>query len=135
MVDTSHAEDEVLIRNLIGLAAHLADEGEPDDYRVLYTPDATWSFGGSTQHGVEEIVAATRQRRAEGVSGPGTGTRHLVVPLHVTVNGDTATAVSYFLFLADTTGTPVVRVFGVYTDELVRTPEGWRIRSRTSRAG
>ncbi|MEV4835757.1 nuclear transport factor 2 family protein [Nonomuraea sp. NPDC049486] len=135
MVDTSHAEDEVLIRSLIGLAAHLADEGEPDDYRALYTSDATWSFGGSTQQGADEIVAATRQRRAEGVSGPGTNTRHLVVPLHVTVTGDTATAVSYFLFFGDTTGTPAVRVFGVYTDELVRTPEGWRISSRTSRAG
>ncbi|MEV0595523.1 nuclear transport factor 2 family protein [Nonomuraea cavernae] len=135
MSDASPTHDHVLIRDLIGRAAHLADEGTPDDYRTLYTPDATWTFGTSAQEGVDEIVEATRLRRAEGVSGPGTATRHLVVPLHVTVDGDTATAVSYFLFFTDTTSTPVVRVFGVYTDELARTPEGWRIHRRVSRAG
>ncbi|WP_051752620.1 nuclear transport factor 2 family protein [Streptosporangium amethystogenes] len=135
MSDASPAHDHALIRDLVGRAAHLADEGTPDDYRTLYTHDATWTFGASTQNGIEEIVAATRQRRAEGVSGPGTATRHLVVPLHVTVDGDTADAVSYFLFFGDTTSAPVVRVFGVYADELTRTPGGWRIYRRVSRVG
>lgn len=135
MSDASPEHDDVLIRALIGRAAYLADEGTPDDYRSLYTHDATWTFGSDTQTGVDEIVAATRRRRAGGTSGPGTATRHLVVPLHVTVEGDAATAVSYFLFFGDTTSTPVVRVFGVYTDELTRTAEGWQIRRRVSRAG
>jgi hypothetical protein len=127
--------DDALIRSLIGRAAHLGDEGSPDDYRTLYTSDATWSMGDVTQTGVEEIVAATRERRVTGVSGPGTATRHLVVPLHVTVDGDTATAVSYFLFLGETTTTPTLRMFGTYTDDLTRTPDGWRIQRRVSRAG
>ena len=127
--------DDALIRSLIGRAAHVGDEGSPDDYRTLYTADATWSMGDVTQHGVEEIVAATRDRRATGVSGPGTGTRHLVVPLHVTVDSDAATAVSYFLFLGNTTAAPTVKMFGTYTDDLARTPEGWRIQRRVSRAG
>jgi hypothetical protein len=130
---TEPAHDDVLIRSLIGRAAYLADEGTPDDYRTLYTNDATWSFGGSTQTGVDEIVEGTRQRRAEGVSGPDTNTRHLVVPLHIDVDGDMARAVSYFLFFADISTVPVVRVFGVYEDDLVRTPEGWRFRHRASR--
>lgn len=125
--------DDASIRSLIGRAAFLADEGSPEDYRGLYTDDATWTFGGSKQTGIEEIVAATRQRRAEGVSGPGTGTRHLVVPLTVAVDGDSATAVSYFLFFGNVGAVPEVRMFGVYADELVRTPKGWRIRNRVSR--
>jgi hypothetical protein len=129
------SDDDAQIRSLLGRAAHLADEGTPEDYRTLYTPDATWSMGGSTQTGVEEIVAATRQRRSQGVSGPGTGTRHFVVPMHVTVEGDKASAVSYFLFLGDTATAPVVKLFGVYTDDLVRTAAGWRIARRVSRAG
>lgn len=127
--------DDALIRSLLGRAAHLADEGTPEDYRTLYTSDATWTMGGSTQSGVEEIVEATRQRRTQGVSGPGTGTRHFVVPMHVSVDGDTATAVSYFLFLGDTATAPSVKLFGVYTDDLVRTADGWRIRRRVSQAG
>jgi hypothetical protein len=127
--------DDALIRSLIGRAAHLADEGAPEDYRSLYTHDATWTFGASSQTGVEEIVEAARKRRAEGVSGPGTHTRHLVVPLHVEVDGDKATAASYFLFLGDTSTTPTLKVFGLYADEFVRTPDGWRISRRVSRAG
>lgn len=120
------AEDDIAIRNLVGLTALLGDEGEPEEYRSVYTRDATWCMGGSTQSGAEEIVAAAAGRRAEGVSGPGTGTRHLVVPLHVEVTGDAANAVSYFLFLAGT----AIRTAGTYRDELVRTSEGWRIHSR-----
>lgn len=127
--------DDAEIRSLIGRAAHLGDEGAPDDYRGIYTTDATWSMGPSTQTGIDEIVEATRARRAQGVSGPGTNTRHLVVPLHVTVDGDTATAVSYFLFLADTDTAPTMRLFGTYTDEFARTAEGWRISRRVSKAG
>lgn len=125
--------DDAMIRSLIGRAAFLADEGSPEDYREIYTEDATWTFGDSRQTGIEEIVAATRERRANGVSGPGTGTRHLVVPLTVTVNGDSASAISYFLFFGNVSTAPEVRVFGVYVDDLVRTSDGWRIRNRVSR--
>jgi ketosteroid isomerase-like protein len=128
-------DDDAAIRSLIGRAAHLADEGGPDDYRAIYTADATWMLGGGQQNGIEEIVAATAKRRTEGVSGPGTGTRHFVMPLHVSVDGDRATAVSYFLFLGDTAGAPVIKVFGVYTDGLVRTAQGWRINNRATQMG
>jgi 3-phenylpropionate/cinnamic acid dioxygenase small subunit len=130
---TDANSDDALIRSLIGRAAHLGDEGEPDDYRSLYTDDATWTMGAATQTGIEAIVEATRQRREQKVSGPGTETRHLVVPLHVGTDGDSATAVSYFLFFANTATVPEVRMFGVYEDQLARTTEGWRIKHRLSR--
>ena len=126
-------DDDSLIRSLIGRAAHLADEGTPEEYRPLYTEDASWSFAGDTQSGVDAIVQGARQRRAAGVSGPGTDTRHLVVPLHVSVDGDRAKAVSYFLFFGNTATVPEVRVFGVYEDDLVRTADGWRLQCRVSR--
>jgi len=120
------AADDAAIRNLVGLAALLGVGGDPEDYRRVYAPDATWCMGESRQSGADEIVAAAAGRRAEGVSGPGTGTRHLVVPLYVEVTGDTARAVSYVVFLAGT----AIRTVGTYRDELVRTPGGWRIRGR-----
>ena len=119
-------DDGAAIRNLVGLTALLGDEGAPEDYRRVYAPDATWRMGPASQSGADEIVAAASARRAEGASGPGTGTRHLVVTLHVEVAGDSARAVSYYVFLAGT----AIRTVGTYRDELVRSREGWQIRSR-----
>jgi hypothetical protein len=129
------AEDDAAIRSLIGLAAHLGDEGEPGDYRRVYASDATWRLGDTRQTGIEEIVAATAARRAGGVGGPGSGTRHFVVPLHIEVTGDSARAVSYFQFITGTTTAPSIAAVGGYRDELVRTGQGWRIRSREITSG
>jgi SnoaL-like domain len=128
---TSSAEDDAAIRNLIGLAALLGDEGSPEDYRRVYAPDAVWQMGQTMQSGADEVVAAAAARRAEGVSGPGTGTRHLVVTLQVDVAGDTARAVSHYLFLAGT----AIRTVGTYRDQLTRTEAGWQIRRREIMAG
>jgi SnoaL-like domain len=124
--DRSSLADDDAIRNLIGLTALLGDEGDPEDYRRVYAPDATWRMGQTSQSGADEIVAAAAARRAEGVSGPGTGTRHLVITLHVEVAGDSARAVSCFVFLGGT----AIRTAGTYHDELIRTEQGWQIRSR-----
>jgi hypothetical protein len=124
--DQCPASDDAAIRNVIGLAALLGDQGDPEDYRRVYAPDATWRMGDVTQEGADEIVAAAAARRRGGVSGPGTGTRHLVTPMTVTVTGDTARAVSYYAFLAGTT----IAITGTYQDELARTGAGWQIARR-----
>jgi len=120
------AEDDAAIRNLLGLTALLGDEGAPEDYRRVYAPGATWRMGTVEQAGADEIVAAAASRRAAGISGPGTGTRHLVIPLRVEVTGDSARAVSYFAFLAGT----AITVTATYRDELIRTDKGWLISAR-----
>jgi len=120
------AEDDAAIRNVIGLTALLGDEGAPEDYRQVYARDAVWRMGEHVQSGADEIVAAAAARRAEGVSGPGTGTRHLVTPLTVEVTGDSATAVSYYAFLSG----PAIAVTGTYRDELARGGRGWQITRR-----
>ena len=135
------AEDDAAIRNLLGRTALLGDEGAPEDYRQVYAPEAVWRMGtgetgtgetgtGETgtveQRGQDEIVAAAAARRANGVSGPGTGTRHLLIPLVIEVSGDSASAVSYLAFLAGTS----VAVVSTYRDKLVRTSAGWQISER-----
>ena len=120
------AEDDAAIRNVIGLTALLGDQGAPEDYRKVYAPDAAWRMGEHAQSGADEIVAAAAARRAEGVSGPGTGTRHLVTPLTIEITGETATAVSYYAFLSGTT----IAVTGTYRDELARGEQGWQIIRR-----
>ena len=120
------AEDDAAIRNLLGRTALLGDEGAPEDYRQVYAPEAVWRMGTVEQRGQDEIVAAAAARRASGISGPGTGTRHLLTPLVIEVSGDSASAVSYLAFLAGTS----VAVVSTYRDTLVRTSAGWRISER-----
>src|ERR1700731_2618297 len=118
--------DDAAIRNLVGLTALLGDEGAPEDYQRVYAPDATWRMGEHVQSGADEIVAAAAARRAEGVSGPGTGTMHLVTPLTIEGSGAPAPAVSYYVFLSGTT----IATTGTYHDELARTGHGWQITRR-----
>ena len=57
--------------------------------------------------------------------------KHLVVDPVIAVDGDRATAVSYFIRLDDVDGEPVVYAFGRYRDELVRCADGrWRFAVR-----
>ena len=120
------AGDDAAIRNVIGLTAFLGDQGAPEDYRKVYALDVVWRMGEHVQSGADEIVAAAMARRAEGVSGPGIATRHLVTPLTIEVSGDTATAVSYYVFLSGTT----IATTGTYHDELARTGHCWQITRR-----
>jgi hypothetical protein len=131
---TSHrcpACDDAAIRNVIGLAALLGDTGAPEDYRLVYAPDASWQMADVSQQGADEIVAAAAARRAAGVGGPGSGTRHFVTTLTVEVTGDTARAVSYYAFLAGN----AIATTGTYRDELARTEAGWQITRRGITAG
>jgi 3-phenylpropionate/cinnamic acid dioxygenase small subunit len=120
------ADDDAAIRNVLGLAALLNDEGDPEDQREVYAPDATWHLGDITRKGADEMVAAAVGRRNDGLLGPGTGTRHLMTLLTVEVADDTAKAVAYFVFVKGTT----IVSSGTYHDDLARTGAGWRIARR-----
>ena len=57
--------------------------------------------------------------------------KHLVADPLISVDGDRATASSYFLRLDEVGGERVVYAFGRYRDELVRCPDGrWRFAVR-----
>jgi 3-phenylpropionate/cinnamic acid dioxygenase small subunit len=137
--------DEQEIRNLVARVAHLADmDPDLDDYLDCFTDDAVWEFPGSASEdlghsrteGRDQIAADRRQRRADGFQGPGTNTRHVNTTLAVRVDGsDVAEAESYWLFVGDTLGSPVLRGIGHYHDRFSRTPEGWKLASRQITTG
>ena len=126
------AESE--IRNVVARLGHLADDGDLDEYLTLFTTDATWGVAGFGEvlGGHAELLRGARQRRADGIQGPGTGTRHLNTTLWVSVDGpDEARAGSYFLFVDTRTEPTTVRSTGRYDDRFRRTPEGWKLAART----
>jgi 3-phenylpropionate/cinnamic acid dioxygenase small subunit len=129
-------DDELEIRNVLARIAHHSDMGHLDDYGAQFTEDAYWELPGApAKHGRSEIQAAGAARRAEGVTGPGSHTRHVISTVAVTVHGDSATAESYWQFYADTADTPVLRSMGHYRDTFRRTPHGWRLARREITGG
>lgn len=131
--ETRRAVDELAIRNVVALAARYADDGTLADYGALFTSDARWEMTGvPVRDGRQAIVAAGAERRAAGIAGPGSKTRHLVstVSVDVAVDGDHAVAESYWQFYVATDATPALQSMGHYRDTFVRTGEVWQIRHR-----
>jgi uncharacterized protein (TIGR02246 family) len=139
-----HGADDAAIRTLLARVAHFADWQEDlERYLDLFTDDAVWEFPGDRRQQVEPtslrgrdaIRADRRERRRTGFQGPGTDTHHLVTTVAVDVDGDHATADSYWLFVGDTTTAPVIRSVGRYHDRLRRTDDGWRLAHRIITVG
>jgi 3-phenylpropionate/cinnamic acid dioxygenase small subunit len=132
------------IRSLLARVAQLADAGELDEYISQFTDDAVWAMpanplmgmDASTRQGHEEILAGVRERRAGGVQGPGTNTRHVITTVAVEAQDEThASARSYYLFFGDTTTTPTLRTMGQYDDVVVKGDRGWQLAHRTITLG
>jgi 3-phenylpropionate/cinnamic acid dioxygenase small subunit len=135
---------ELAIRNLLARIAQSADAGTPEEYLGLFTEDAVWEMpanpalglDASARRGVGEIGAGVTERRAAGIQGPGSHTRHMVATISVDVTSpDTAVAHSYWTFWTDTAIAPAVTSLGAYRDELRRTPAGWKLARRTVEMG
>lgn len=132
-LDTRRISDDLEIRNLLARLAHLADDGDLDEYLQLYAEDAIWegAAGFGRQEGHAAILAGARERRSSGTTGPGTHSRHILTTIDVEVDGDHARSKSCFLFYTGTDASPSLQVMGVYEDEHRRTPQGWRLARRS----
>jgi len=123
--------DELEIRNVLARIAHASDAGDLADYGDLFTEDARWDMPGvPVKNSRAEIVAAGAVRRAEGVTGPGSRSRHVITTVAVSVEGDRAVAESYWQFFTDTATAPTLASMGAYRDTFRRTERGWRLAER-----
>ena len=125
-------DDELAIRNLITRMAHTVDRGAVKDYAPMLAPDARWVMPtGDPAVGPEAIMDGVRARRAAGSAGPGSATRHMITTTTVDVEGDSARAWSYWIYL--TAGVdPKVLMNGLYSDTFRRTADGWLFAERIS---
>jgi uncharacterized protein (TIGR02246 family) len=128
---TAKVAAELEIRNVISRIAILADQGDLDEYADQFTEDAVWTLPGAPRRGRAAIRAGAEERRGQGITGPGTATRHLSTTVTVSVERpDRAVADSYFVFLQDTTTSPTIVNMGAYHDTLVRQGQTWRLARR-----
>jgi uncharacterized protein (TIGR02246 family) len=138
------AADEAAVRNVIARIAQTADAGEIADYLALFTDDAEWvmpdnptiGLAGSTRRGHEAIRDGVVERRAAGVQGPGSFTRHVITTVAVSVESDdVATARAYFLYYGETATVPALRSMGQYDDTFRRSVDGWKLSRRSITMG
>jgi 3-phenylpropionate/cinnamic acid dioxygenase small subunit len=115
---------DVLIRYATGI-----DTKDWELFRTCFTDDVHADYGDiGLWHGVDEItewMAATHRDMPS--------TRHMISNIAVTVDGSRATATSYVhaVLVVSAMAATSVDAVGGYSDELVRTSDGWRIAART----
>jgi len=138
-------EDKLAIYHLIASHPPAADTGNPAFYRDAFTRDGTMDLAaGKIATGNESIGAMveTPEHRAA-IAG---GLCHFAGLPRVTINGDTAVAISYLQIITPHKGAPQMDVPGHGTStgfrihrvganrwELTRTPDGWKVSRRTLR--
>lgn len=138
-------EDKLAIYQLIASHPPAADTGNEGYYRTAFTRDGVVDLGGGkTAEGNEAIgaVVARPEHRAA-IAG---GLCHFAGLPRVTVDGDTAVAISYLQIVTphrdaapvDVPGhgaSPGFRIHRVGCNrwDLVRTAEGWKVKRRMLR--
>lgn len=109
------------IRNLLATYCVLLDQDRIDECAALFTPDSVYQVFGRDWVGPAGVHKML-------VRAP--GGLHLGGQPVIAIDGDRARSTQNVLFMDRTDG--AIRG-ALYDDELVRTDEGWRIKSRRCR--
>jgi uncharacterized protein (TIGR02246 family) len=115
--DTRNDADAV--RNTVARYGHLCDDGRFEEFAELFAEDAEFVVPGRTAKGRAAIQAFM-----EAAQPPERRGKHLCAAPAVDLDGDTATAVTDFAFLAPAEGGFAVTSAGRYHDRLVRAAPG-----------
>lgn len=116
--------DRLAVADVLLAYGSILDDKEWDRLEGCFTPDAVAVLaGGPRLEGAPAIVAAIREALA-GFRA----THHLIANAEVVLDGDRA-RLRANLLATQLTGDGAFEVGGVYREELVRTPDGWRISS------
>ena len=115
------ASDMDEIRNLYAQYNISLDAGDAEAWADTFTDDGV--FGNS--EGRAELVAF-----AEGFHESNPQSRHWNTNLHVTPSADGAAGTTYLMLWNAGVRPAAIIATGIYTDELVRSAEGWRFKSR-----
>ena len=122
-------EDERGILDTLSAYAHSLDYGDREQWMDCWTADAELKWPHWTFTGPDEIGRAFDEHS----HAPQAFHKHVMIEPMIHIDGDHATASSYFARLNDSPSGPIVRSFGRYLDELRRCPDGrWRLARRVA---
>jgi SnoaL-like domain len=138
-------EDRLEIYNLIASHPPSADTGAKPYIESIFTEDAVLDLGGAKIAAGSSAISEMSQRPAH-QDAIKAGLAHFAGLPHVTIDGDRAVVTSYLQIItphptADETEVPAhgvsrghrIHRVGANRWELVRTPQGWKIKRRAFR--
>jgi len=127
---TLAAGDYIEIQQLVARYPYAVDMhgGDGSAYAGLFTPDGSFGAQAKGTAQLAELAAKTNKDR----SGPAF-TRHFVTNVVIKPSPEGATGRSYLVALDISEGGKPTTILhgGHYDDVYVKTPQGWRIKSRT----
>jgi hypothetical protein len=118
-MDQQEMADLLEIQQLAARYMSFSARKEEGRWREIFTADGVYNAFG-TPYGLDDFPSLLKS------APPGQYVGNVPV---VDFDGDTATGVQHYVFIDQTTHE--MRL-AWYSDEYVRTPEGWRIRSRST---
>ncbi|WP_433562026.1 nuclear transport factor 2 family protein [Nocardia sp. CA-151230] len=125
-------EDELAITRLIASYGPLVDAGAAEAVAELWTEDGEYDVEGWHMRDRGQVRDMVESQAHQSLIAAGSA--HFLGPVSVTVDGDTAAAVCESLLVRRRDGGFFVWRAGANHFRLVRTPEGWRIAQRITRA-
>jgi len=121
-------DDRAAVIDTVNRYATALDSRDWDLLDEVFTPDAVGDFGAGPLTGRDALRDLVR--RTVGRGGP---SQHLLANHRVDLGSDTARCVCQVRAFSAGTGPSVGKSYellGEYRDQLVRTPDGWRIARR-----
>ena len=129
---TLSGQDYAEIEQLYWRYNHGADFRDGGLFVSAFADDAVFEVGGRKITGREELTAYRVERHA-GESGD-TKRRHWNNSWRIVPTADGAEGRVYWILVDVSGGAPNTVASGYYDDTYVRTPEGWRFKTRTINA-
>jgi 3-phenylpropionate/cinnamic acid dioxygenase small subunit len=122
------ADDYIEIQQLYANYAHGLDEGKADLFTGAFLDDG--EFTGQHMPGQPARPPTKGKDALARMGGRGGGNRHFVSNLSITRTPEGANASAYFIQFNTKTNPASLVLLAVYEDTLVKTPQGWKFKSR-----
>jgi uncharacterized protein (TIGR02246 family) len=124
---SDHAISQIEIRDLTARFTDAVNRRAPKELADLFTEDGEWHVPGVPAATGREAISAVLHNLLKNFER----LIQLTHSGHIDVAGDKATATWYITENAEDADGNAFAFTGVYTDNLVRTEEGWRFASRS----
>lgn len=126
-------EDKAAIQEVLSAYGPAVDAGDADAVGELWAEDAVYDIDIRVMEGRDEITEMVRTRPHQDYVNEGCG--HLLDPVHIRVDGDTAAATCHSMLLRRNLDSDSFRVWRVTANrfDLARIDGKWKIKRRTAR--
>ena len=120
--------DYAEIQQLYARYNHAIDKGDAEAWAGTFTPDGVFNNTNRGHDALVQFVNDWRDKRN------GTSRRHWNSNLMITPTAEGASGSVYLILLDIGVRPPVAMTTGIYEDTLLKTPQGWRFKTRVVHA-